>query len=55
MECLGVEPGAAWWKAQTNSLCYGGTPNAYSELTLAYLDDQIQSIQLIPVQLTKVF
>jgi len=20
MECLGVEPGAAWWKAQTNPL-----------------------------------
>ena len=27
MECLGVEPGAAWWKAQTNPLSYGGTPN----------------------------
>ena len=26
MECLGVEPGAAWWKAQTNPLSYGGTP-----------------------------
>ena len=25
MECLGVEPGAAWWKAQTNPLSYGGT------------------------------
>ena len=25
----------------------------YSELTLAYLDDQIQSIQLIPVQLVQ--
>ena len=30
MECLGVEPGAAWWKAQTNPLSYGGTPIAYS-------------------------
>ena len=26
MECLGVEPGAAWWKAQTNPLSYGSTP-----------------------------
>ena len=26
MECLGVEPGVAWWKAQTNPLSYGGTP-----------------------------
>ena len=26
MACLGVEPGAAWWKAQTNPLSYGGTP-----------------------------
>ena len=25
MECLGVKPGAAWWKAQTNPLSYGGT------------------------------
>ena len=24
--CLGVEPGAALWKAQTNPLSYGGTP-----------------------------
>ena len=26
MECLGVEPRVAWWKAQTNPLSYGGTP-----------------------------
>ena len=25
MACLGVEPGAAGWKAQTNPLSYGGT------------------------------
>ena len=24
--CLGLEPGAAGWKAQTNPLSYGGTP-----------------------------
>ena len=27
MECLGVEPGAAWWKAKTNPLSYGVTPS----------------------------
>ena len=26
MVCLGFEPGAAGWKAQTNPLSYGGTP-----------------------------
>ena len=26
MACLGVEPGAARWKAQTNPLSYGDTP-----------------------------
>ena len=25
MTCLGLEPGAAEWKAQTNPLSYGGT------------------------------
>ena len=27
MVCLGLEPGAAGWKAQTNPLSYGVTPN----------------------------
>ena len=27
MVCLGLEPRAAGWKAQTNPLSYGGTPN----------------------------
>ena len=27
MVCLRLEPGAAEWKAQTNPLCYGGTPH----------------------------
>ena len=26
MVCLGLEPGAAGWKLQTNPLSYGGTP-----------------------------
>ena len=27
MVCLGLKPGAAGWKAQTNPLSYGGTPS----------------------------
>ena len=27
MACLGIEPGVAGWKAQTNPLSYGGTPS----------------------------
>ena len=27
MVCLGLEPGAAGWLAQTNPLSYGSTPN----------------------------
>ena len=27
MVCLGLKPGAAWWKAQTNPLSYSGTPS----------------------------
>ena len=30
MVCLGLEPRAAGWKAQTNPLCYGGTPKRIS-------------------------
>ena len=30
MVCLGLEPGAAGWKAQTNPLSYGGTPKYLS-------------------------
>ena len=29
MACLGVKPGVAGWKAQTNSLSYGGTPFSF--------------------------
>ena len=29
MVCLGLKPGAAGWKAQTNPLSYSGTPNNY--------------------------
>ena len=30
MVCLGIEPGAAGWKAQTNPMSYGGTPKYIS-------------------------
>ena len=29
MVCLGLEPGAAGWKMQTNPLSYGGTPTFF--------------------------
>ena len=29
MVCLGLEPGAAGWKAQTNPQSYGGTPKTF--------------------------
>ena len=29
MVCLGLTPGAAGWKAQTNPLSYGGTPRPF--------------------------
>ena len=29
MVCLGLEPGVAGWKAQTNPLSYGGTPDDF--------------------------
>ena len=31
MVCLGIEPGAAGWKARTNPLSYGGTPHVFYE------------------------
>ena len=41
MECLGVEPGAAWWKAQTNPLSYGGTQkpkNLFTQVGLKWIN-----------------
>ena len=37
MACLGVEPGAAGWKAQTNPLSYGGTPQTDASLITALI------------------
>ena len=33
MVCLGLEPGAAGWKAQTNPLSYGGTQQLFLFIT----------------------
>ena len=35
MVCLGLEPGAAGWKAQMNPLSYGGTPRVTIFLSAA--------------------
>ena len=37
MVCLGLEPGAAGWKVQTNPLSYTGTPNCCVDLELVNL------------------
>ena len=34
MVCLGVHPGAAGWKAQTNPLSYGGTPKCSTVMSI---------------------
>ena len=36
MVCLGLEPGAAEWKVQTNPLSYGGTPGEESGIGTSY-------------------
>ena len=36
MACLGLEPGAAEWKAQANPLCYGGTPTYKKRYMIHY-------------------
>ena len=38
MMCLGLEPGAAGWKAQTNPLSYGGTPKANLNVLVLFFD-----------------
>ena len=39
MICLGFEPGAEEWKAQTEPLSYGGTPQYWTLLVDQLLDD----------------
>ena len=43
MACLGVEPGAAGWKAQTNPLSYGVTPKKYTVLKIFLFMDWLKS------------
>ena len=37
MVCLGLKPMMAGWKAQTNPLCYGGTPFTVNSFSLILL------------------
>ena len=50
MVCLGLEPGVAGWKVQTNPLSYGGTPYAEilidSMVTLSLLTTIYEEIQV---------
>ena len=59
MVCLGLEPGAAGWKAQTNPLSYGGTPklsNVYLRfIYLSFQDVPIPSIGLTRLKLCPLF
>ena len=45
MMCLGFEPGAAGWKAQTNPLSYGGTPtnNLIGRPMVEFLANKLQN------------
>ena len=51
MVCLGLEPGAAGWKAQMNPLSYGGTPHpqqCYIRHFFAYIiDDKSSTVEKI--------
>ena len=41
MACLGVEPGAAGWKAQMNPLSYGGTPTRNHSILLYFPNSSV--------------
>ena len=49
MTCLGVEPRAAGWKAQTNPLSYGGTPIFLSIFKLK----KYSLSQIVPIDVGK--
>ena len=48
MVYLGLEPGAAGWKTQTNPLSYGGTPfnSFYSNMTVIHIPNQTKKKEL---------
>ena len=37
MVCLGLKPGAAGWKVQTNPLSYGGTPKIFKNVNIKFI------------------
>ena len=43
MVCLGLEPGAAGWKAQTNPLSYGGTPQGEGHCYYYYFNTKFKN------------
>ena len=45
MVCMGLEPGAAVWKAQTNPLSCGGTPDWLKLVTRIATPNRIALIQ----------
>ena len=45
MVCLGLEPGAAGWKAQTNPLSYGGTP----QFTYHYIITFVMAFRMVTI------
>ena len=53
MECLGLEPGAAGWKAQTNPLSYSGTP--YLGLNLDLQTSEVASLPTVSLGVTVSF
>ena len=57
MLCLGLEPGAAGWKAQTNPLSFGGKMYAYgrSETMLVGTHDKTIGTILIPTMSVVLF
>ena len=47
MVCLGLEPRAAGWKAQTNPLSYGGTPQTIVVSEKVFIKSSFLSIVTI--------
>ena len=51
MVCLGLEPGVAGWKAQTNPLSYSGTPY-HPNLKVLKIEFYDRGMILTPARLT---
>ena len=51
--CLGIEPGAAGWKARMNPLSYGGTPYYVNFLSTSM--ELVLRANLVPPNTSKFF